>query len=91
MVSERPLQLGHAPSSTPPRALHVSRIEIRLLRDTKRLLEYLSEKDGCSQPCVLRVCDKMNSLSLQFPEYVGAAGDLYKIDQISHRFCVRTN
>jgi hypothetical protein len=44
VVSERPLLLRDAPISTAPRALYVSRIEIRLLRDTRRVLEYLSKK-----------------------------------------------
>lgn len=38
--------------STALRALYVSRIEMRLLRDTRRVLEYLPKK-GFSQPCVL--------------------------------------
>jgi hypothetical protein len=59
VVSERPLLLGHAPTSIAPRALYVSRIEIRLLRDTRRVLEYLSKKQGRSQPCVMRACEKM--------------------------------
>jgi hypothetical protein len=44
-------------STTPPRALYVSRIEIRLLRDTRRVLEYLSElkANAISQVCTIKV------------------------------------
>jgi hypothetical protein len=44
-------------STTPPRALYVSRIEIRLLRDTRRVLEYLSEGE-CGQPSVYDIGEK---------------------------------
>jgi len=44
VISEWPLLLGNAPISTALRALLVLRIEIRLLRDTSRVLEYLSKK-----------------------------------------------
>jgi hypothetical protein len=45
-------------STTPPRVLYVSRIEIRLLRDTRRVLEYLSEGE-CGQPSVYDTGEKM--------------------------------
>ena len=44
VASERAV-LGSDPGdrTTPPQATDVSRIEIRLLRDTRRVLEYLSK------------------------------------------------
>jgi hypothetical protein len=47
VASER-LLLGHVPEgnwTTPPRTTEASRIEMRLLRDTRRVLEYLSKKN----------------------------------------------
>ena len=38
-------------SMTPPRASYVSRIKMRLLSDTRRELEYLSNADVVSQVC----------------------------------------
>jgi len=46
-ASERPV-LGNDPTGdrmTPPQATDVSRIEIRLFRDTRSVLEYLSQAD----------------------------------------------
>lgn len=52
VVSERLLLLAHAPISMAPRVPEISRIEIRLLRDTRRVLEYLSKKeDAVSHTC----------------------------------------
>lgn len=52
MVSERLILLGHALTSTAPWERYVSRIAIRLLRDTRRVLEYLSKKkDAVSHAC----------------------------------------
>ncbi len=47
VASERPV-LGHVPEgdwTIPPRATEASRIEMRLLRNTRRVLEYLSKKN----------------------------------------------
>lgn len=56
--SERAVLLGNVPAgvrTTPPQATDALRIEIRLLRDTRRVLEYLS-KEGSStvSPWILR-------------------------------------
>lgn len=45
-------------STTPPRVLYMSRIELRLLRDTRRVLECLSEGE-CRQPSVYDIGEKM--------------------------------
>jgi len=45
-------------STTPSWTLYVSRIEIRLLRDTRRVLEYLSEGE-CGQPSVDDIGEKI--------------------------------
>jgi hypothetical protein len=44
VASERVVQGNDPPGDrmTPPRAVDVSRIEMRLLRDARRVLEYLS-------------------------------------------------
>lgn len=56
VVSERvPLLNVVNWQSTALRVPYVSRIEMRLLRDTRRVLEYLS-KEGFGQPCA---CKKM--------------------------------
>ena len=56
VVSERSV-LGNEPvgdRTTPPQATDASRIEIRLLRDTRRVLEYLSRTYIDQQLCVQR-------------------------------------
>ena len=56
VASEWPV-LGNVPAGdrmTPPQATEASRIEMRLLRDTKRVLEYLSKKNVRQRWCVGR-------------------------------------
>ena len=53
-ASERVAAAGTVTTSqsiTPPRASYVSRIEMRLLSDTRSVLEYLSKR-RCGQPSV---------------------------------------
>ena len=53
VASER-LVLGHVPEgnwTTAPRTTEASRIEMRLLRDTRRVLEYLSKKNVRQRWC----------------------------------------
>jgi len=56
VVSDRSV-LGNEPAgdrTTPPQATDASRIEMRLLRDTRRVLEYLSRTDIYQQLCIQR-------------------------------------
>lgn len=60
-------------STIPPWALYVSRIKTRLLRNTRRVLECLSE-DECGQPWVYDIGEKArHQRSLQLPEKENAA------------------
>ena len=52
-------------STTPPWTLYVSRIEIRLLRDTRRVLEYLS--NAISQVCAMKVRNESTDDTYNFP------------------------
>lgn len=66
-------------SKTFPRVSHDSQIEMRLLRDTRRVLEYLS-KEECGQPCVYDMFKMMkHRWALQLPEYVSSVEQVIQI------------
>jgi hypothetical protein len=53
VASDRPV-LGNDPRTTPPQATDASRIEMRLFKDTRSVLEYLSQADISNRMvCVL--------------------------------------
>ena len=66
-------------SMTTPRVSFMSRVEIRLLRDTSKVLEYLS-RHGCGQPCVYDVYEMMKrGRALQLPEYISSVEQVIQI------------
>ena len=82
VASEKALLLESATtwqSTNPPRASPESRIAMRLLRETRRVLEYLS-KGRCSQSCVYGIDKTIKRCwYLQLPEYVGPVDRMIKI------------
>jgi hypothetical protein len=58
---------------------YVSWIEMRLLRDTRRVLEHLSER-GRGQPSVYDMYETMKRRwALQLPEYISAVEQVFQI------------
>ena len=65
VVASRWAVLGCGPTGdrmTPPQATDVSRIEMRLLRDTRRVLEYLPKTFIDQQWCSARELDRDTTL-----------------------------
>jgi hypothetical protein len=78
-------------SMTTPRASDASRIEMRLLRDTRRVLEYLSIR-GCGQPCVYNMYETTKCRwALQLPEYISAVEQAIQIRKMYRMTRIGTN